>query len=256
MTWPNSRILTPRRHGWVTAGRKRHPGTAYHPWTGAERRPSGEEKRDSQLMTISERTRRAVVAVGCATALSLGLPAAASAAQPRPATSTASAVRFGAEATAFQNKIITSVMSRIPGGVRISASQVRWGDGVILEVRPSATTAFPVASAKPDSFESCNAGYFCASPDSYPSYWEAIPNEILHHGVYAFPWGECSPVVEPGCGLGIHAYANNTGQRVWLEQYPNSGNEFCITNHTYNLDFTNVNDLDYWIYLSNNPNAC
>ena len=44
---------------------------------------------------------------------------------------------------------------------------------------------------------------------------------------------------------------------MWLEQYPNSGNEYCISNHTLVPgNFSNVNETDYWIYLSSNPNPC
>jgi hypothetical protein len=204
-------------------------------------------------MNILARTRRAAIAIGCATALGLGIPAVASATPAQTATSGASV----AQATAYQNQVISAAMRRTPGGVRISASEVRWANGVILKVMVSAT-AGREKSVRPDNFENCDAGYFCAinSPWRSMSVWDEIPNEILHHGPYFFPWGECSPTTEPGCDEGIHAYADNTGQRVWLEQNQDSGNELCITNHTYNLDFQGANSLDYWIYLSNNPNAC
>lgn len=208
-------------------------------------------------MTIFERTRRAVIAVGCVTALGLGIPAAASAAQAQTAASKPPAARFVSHATARQNKAVAYFMARHPGGVRISASEVRWPNGVILKVIPLGSATRETAMT-PENYENCDAGFFCAlnSPWHSMSVWYEIPNEILHGGPYWWAWGDCNSSQGIGCDEGLHAYANNTGQRVWLEQDKDSGNEFCITNHTYNLDFQGVNSLDYWIYLSNNPNAC
>jgi hypothetical protein len=122
-------------------------------------------------------------------------------------------------------------------------------------------------TATKDSYEGCNAGYFCATAEAYPvcagesCVWpggdQTLDNYILHGSAYFDHWGECTPTENPGCGIGIHGWANNTGYRVWLEQYQNSGNELCISNQTLvpgNYDGVDVDDA--WIYLSSNSSPC
>jgi hypothetical protein len=116
------------------------------------------------------------------------------------------------------------------------------------------------AAAAPLDYQGCAAGFFCTAdyevtaPGTYQ--W-TLQNYILHGGTYFLPYGECSPNEEPGCDVGIVSFANNTGYRVWLEQFQNRGNEYCISNHTDSNTFNdNVNYDDYWIYFSDNPAAC
>jgi hypothetical protein len=190
---------------------------------------------------------------GCAVMIVLGALATASPVQaqtnsgtPRPG------ARFASEATSRQNAVIDAAMSKDPGGTRVSPGEVRWPNGVnlVVETRTGAVA--------PDDYEDCPAGYFCAYPGTldivYPGVWYEIPNYVLHGSVYFYAWGAC--ITGPGCGLGIGAWANNTGQRVWLEQFQNSGQLLCISNQTHNYDYTGPDDEDYWIYLSSNKAAC
>jgi hypothetical protein len=110
----------------------------------------------------------------------------------------------------------------------------------------------------PDSYEGCNAGWFCLSARYDPESWPyRLENAALHGGGYSFPWGSCgSPVGEPGCDIGIHAWANNTGDRVWLKEFQTGGKELCISNHTWNSNYEGIADDDYWVQITSNPNPC
>src|SRR5580658_253190 len=121
-------------------------------------------------------------------------------------------------------------------------------------VAGSALRARHAPEVRAMDYQGCSAGFFCTAEYevSAPGTWQyTLENYILYGGVHFLPYGECSPNEEPGCGMGLISFANNTGYRVWLEQYQDGGNEYCISNHTYSYDFTgNVNYLDYWIYFS------
>ena len=184
------------------------------------------------------RLRRTLTGVGCALTLGLGVPAVASAQADAATSSTVAAVSVG---TPLQNAITATAQ------------------------RPGAP------KARVASWNGCNAGYFCAVPKAEPvcanggCNWpggpgsghgdsETLQNYILAGGVWWDSWG--APGF-PGYNIGIHGWANNTGYRVWLEQYQNSGNEYCISNHSLVPgNFSNVNEDDYWIYISSNPNPC
>lgn len=184
------------------------------------------------------RARRTLAGVACALTLGLGVPAVAST-QANAATS--STVAAGSTAAPLQNAITATAQ------------------------RPGAP------NAEEDSWNGCNAGYFCATPELEPvcagetCNWpggpgsgngdsETLENYILAGGVWWDPWGAAG---FPGYDIGIHGWANNTGYRVWLEQYQDSGNELCISNHTIAPgNYEGVDEDDYWIYISNNPNAC
>lgn len=170
-------------------------------------------------------------------AFAAAMPASA-ASKPAPATG------FAAHATAYQNAVLGDAMAAHPGGVRISASEAKWPDGTIV----GAATSPTAASAEP-----CPGGNnFCAYAGAgYTSNYAWYPG-----GFGWVPWGECSPSYYPGCDLGIHSWQNHSGDRVWLEQFKGSGNELCISDGTSNQNYTGVDDDDYWILVSSNPNAC
>jgi hypothetical protein len=114
-------------------------------------------------------------------------------------------------------------------------------------------------TSTPDPYEGCYAGFFCvavSAPITAGSWPHAIPDATLHGGAYSYPWGECSPNMYPGCDGGIHAFANNTGDRVWLKEFKTGGDELCISNHTWNSYYLGIADEDYWIQLTTNPNPC
>jgi hypothetical protein len=114
-------------------------------------------------------------------------------------------------------------------------------------------------AATPDTYEGCYAGFFCLSvgaPITDGSWLRALSNATLHGGAYSYPWGECSPNMYPGCDGGIHAFANNTGDRVWLKEFRTGGDELCISNHTWNSYYLGIADEDYWIQITTNPNPC
>jgi hypothetical protein len=182
-----------------------------------------------KFMTTSSRIRRAATVGGCAvTAL-----AAAGTAQ-------AQAVHAGTVPQAKPSASLQGAPSGRPTKVR--------------NVEGSVT---------PDTYEGCDAGFFCLAAGSYPnagqspSSWYLVPDARLHGGTgYSYPWGECSPNMYPGCDAGIHAFANNTGDRVWLKAYPTGGKELCITNHTWSSSYDGIADEDYWVQITTNPNPC
>jgi hypothetical protein len=188
-------------------------------------------------MIPQSRIRRKLAVVGCALTLAFGVLALAGAqagAAPQADAATASPVAAVSSVALLQNAITTGTQ-RAEG--------------------PTATR---------NSWNGCNAGYFCATAVAYPvcagegCVWpQTLENYILYGGPYFSPWGECSPTKHPGCNIGIHGWANNTGYRVWLEEYQNSGNELCISNQTdVPGNYGGVDADDYWIYMSNNPAQC
>jgi hypothetical protein len=137
-------------------------------------------------------------------AMAAAMPASAAAA-------TAPATGFAAHATAYQNAVLEDAMAAHPGGVRISASKVKWPDG---------TAATPATSH-------CEDGHFCGYAGSgYTGNYAWISAEYGW-----FPLGQCSPVRYAGCDSGVHSRENISGYRTWLEQYPGSGNELCIAHN-------------------------
>lgn len=203
-------------------------------------------------MINSARMRRITMFAAGAMALFFGLFMAAGVAAAQPTGSSAShAAQIAAVATPHQDDVIDQAMAEHPGGTRVSAAEVRWSDGTLLTVSAATDTSCPDIY-----YCGCPAGYFCAWPAAFSGSWVEVPNEVLEDGPYFEAWGQCSQPVQPGCDAGIHAYASNTGYRTWLEQDPNSGNEFCIANRTNNLDYDGPDAADYWIYLSSNSASC
>jgi hypothetical protein len=208
--------------------------------------------RKIRTVIITARLRRATMCVAGSAAVSLGVLMAAAPVQAHVHAPAASqSARFAAAATPHQNTVIGKAMTQRPDGTRISPGEVTWPDGVRLRVSATVT-----ASCPPVYYCGCPAGYFCAYPTAFNGAWYLVENYKLAGGTYFFPWGECSPTQEPGCDVGIHSWASNTGYRTWLEQNINSGNELCISNRTNNLNYNGNSDLDYWIYLSSNSAAC
>jgi hypothetical protein len=205
-------------------------------------------------MTIDSLFKRAALAIGCALLISLTVLTAGTARAETNSASPSGASRFASAATPSENAVIDKAMARQPGGTRISATQVKWPDGVGLVVVASPSQKESQAGA----LDGCPAEYFCLNVVSStdPLTWYTIPGYDISKDVYFYAWGECSPVMYPGCDSGIHMYDNNTGFRVWLEQYIDSGNELCIAQGKVNTNYNGPDDNDYNIYLSNNPSTC
>jgi hypothetical protein len=187
------------------------------------------------------------------------LPAGAS------ATASASAARFAAAATPFQNKVLEGAMSRVPGGTRISAGEVKWDGGrIALEAfAPHAETA-----ASPDQGFICYSGYFCAW--SSTNYDGSCAFDLEGDSGYQFNWAVYSGV---NCGgAGTWSWQNLTGYRAWKEQYSTGGTDvqsyyfingspsglsYCISPGSSNPDVTNATIRTLgWIYTSGNSSAC
>jgi hypothetical protein len=150
-------------------------------------------------------------------------------------------------------------MAAFPGGVRVSPSEVTWPNGTILRVGASANVAAPNVVAPnvvaPNFPDNCPAGYFCvATGANYTGNNWAWLNGPAAGGNYWIAWGACPN--GPGCGVGVHSWANHSGYRTWLEQFQNSGNELCISNGNSNTSYYGVDGHDYWILMSSNPAAC
>lgn len=199
-------------------------------------------------MIIFTVLRRAAVLTSCVAALSL---AAAGAAQAQTASGAPAGTRFAAAATHYQNTSISKAMAYLPGGTRVSAGEVVWPDGTMLRVG-----ATPHSSAAPDFPGNCAAGYFCvATGANYTgNYWAWLNAPAAVGGDYWIAWGECPN--GPGCDLGVHSWANNSGYRTWLEQFQNHGNELCIKNGNSNSNYNGVDWDDYWILMTTNSAAC
>jgi hypothetical protein len=117
------------------------------------------------------------------------------------------------------------------------------------------------ATNAPDTYEGCDAGLFCLSVRYDPETWDWwLEDATLHDGTgYSYAWGSCGSAIlaaNPGCDAGIHAWANNTGDRVWLKADQSGGKELCINNHTWNSNYEGIADNDYWIQITSNPNPC
>jgi hypothetical protein len=208
-------------------------------------------------MISSLMARRVVALVGCA-AVVVSLAAGTAQAQ-----TSGSAPRYAADATSYQNAVIATAMARTPGGTRVSPSEVTWrGGSVILSVPTSAGASAKIADSA-DNPGGCPDYYFCIWPDAdyggdgyaflnAPAWFEDH-NEAIED--YWVPWGECGEY--PGCDTGEHSWANESGFRTWLEQYPDSGHEQCISgNGQYSSDFTGPNALDYWVLMTTNSAVC
>ena len=165
------------------------------------------------------------------------LPAQAAAASPATA-----AARFAAAATPHQNKVLTDVMARVPGGTRVSASEVEWDAGRVAfgvsapAGESAAATAtcnvyFNTGSNAPtgtcgyNGVESvnnihCQIDYFCAwdAPDAIGSCWMYVSGNA---GGLWFDWGLYA--AEQCDDLGTWSWDNETPFRVWKESSHSGG---------------------------------
>jgi hypothetical protein len=174
----------------------------------------------------------------------LAVPAAGAAVHPA---ATGPAARFASEATPHQNSVIERALSRVPGGIRISASEVEWPNGIILGV-----------PASPQSeFSECATAFsptpvFCGFTGvNFTGDYIAAP--VATTTGYWVPWGE-------DFDTGMHSWYNFTGNRVWREQEQNAGNELCIdpvgNGNYYDTDYNGPDVNDYWIWMSVNSSNC
>ncbi len=186
-------------------------------------------------MQISSRIRRAVLAGSAIAACGLGTVAASGTAQATTA-----------------GRTTTSAASSVSANLSVQP------------VPEHNVLRAPLTGAVTDqsNLYGCPSGYFCLATtwvQSPPVGWPyALPSSAYEGGTYWVPWGSCGSTypAEPGCDVGIHAWSNNSGYRVWLEQFPDSGNELCISPGTANTDYYGTDGDDFWIYMSDNPAAC
>lgn len=204
------------------------------------------KKHGGTLKYMKRPSLRIIVAVAAGVfAIAGGATAASAASAPAPATD------FAAHATAYQNAVLGDAMAHHSGGVRISASEVKWPDGTIAGAPTS-----PDAKAATAAI-ACEASHFCG----YTNYNGGGNWSYLGSGDTGFyPFGECTPNRYAGCDSGTLSWVNDSGVRVWLEQYQNSGNELCIDpapdgNYT-NSKYTGPDQNDYWWLMSTNKAAC
>jgi hypothetical protein len=231
------------------AVRRRTPTTALHPMPGHHANRSRRVIRQASLEGNETMTRLLAGRLLPATGALIGALALTGAAAPgASAVTTDSAASFAAHATAYQNTFLDAAMKAHPGGVRISAGEVKWPDGEIVGAAVSPT-------AHPDAVV-CESPYVCVYTGAdYTGGYADIPAE---YGFFHF--GECTPTDEPGCDIGEHSWVNDSGYRMWLEQYQDSGNELCVNHYDqsgyYNEDYTGVDEDDAWILASANSAAC
>jgi hypothetical protein len=180
---------------------------------------------------------RTLTITACAAALGLGALIAASACTRTSTSNPSSAARFTAEATSYQNATITAALARLPGGTRVSRSEVQWKNGaVILQVRPT-----PAVSG--GARVTCVSGYFCAESGS-GAQWGFLNAADRYGADYWLTWGGFYP-------SGIASWNNQSGYRVWLESLQNGGDELCISNGG-----TGTNNTYYWILMTTNSSSC
>lgn len=224
----------------------------------------------------------AVVALGTATAQAL--PASA-------AVTNRHAARFAAAATAFQNKVIDQVMARARGGIRVSAGEVRWPDGIFVGV-PTSPTAHVIlgdstnpglgdstkSSVAPDLTSNCIGDTFCAF--SKPNFGGCGVGIGQHDTNLFFDWALFSEVSlqcsENGTvGAGTWSWVNKTSFKVWKAQGhsggqpgtnlapwsvsggSNTGTTWCIPAEVQNANVTDtITRTLGWIQMTGSTGPC
>jgi hypothetical protein len=200
-------------------------------------RPIASQQGGKEVIKVP-RIPRTLAITACAAALGVGALIAATTQTQASASHPSSAARYAAAATSYQNTTITEAAALMPGGTRVSRSEVAWKHGaVILRVRPT--------PAAPDRI-SCPSGYFCAqgSTAGRTDVWEFENAQARYGADYWLTWGGFYP-------SGVQDWNNQTGYRVWLESVQNGGNELCISNGG-----TGTNNTNYWILMTNNSSHC
>jgi hypothetical protein len=194
---------------------------------------------------------------GCAVVVSLAVG-------PAQAQVTGAGARFAAEATSFQNAVIAKAITRAPGGIRVSPGEVAWDRGAVILHVPASVDASAKLVQATGNPGGCPSGYFCIwTAVNYGGVGMAYLNAPAYfkdrnEGVAAYwvPWGDCGSG-DPGCDVGEHSFANESGLRTWLEQNQDSGNEQCISgNGQSSSNFSGTNADDYWILMSTNSAVC
>ena len=179
--------------------------------------------------------------------------AVAAAAAITVAASPASAAPRGGSATGYQNATIATALAHVPGGTRVSASQVQWPSGMTLTV---AATPDQPAGVSPDA-GGCPTSFFCVfnGPDYGGSIQANCPSSFLSGGTYFCPIGQVIDVV--------HSYSNVTAYRAWLQQFAshtNAGAELCINSRNFggnsNPNYNGSSMFDDFVWMSDNTAAC
>jgi hypothetical protein len=167
--------------------------------------------------------------------------------------SSASATPFAGAATDYQNATIANAMAKVPGGTRVSVSQVEWNNRTMVLTVPAAPTGR--AAVSPDA-GGCPYSYFCAWDGySYTGTGAACVSSYYAGGPYFCYIANLLSVV--------HSYSNVTAYRAWLQQYAshtNAGNEICINSRNYsgnsNGSYNGSSRYDDWVWMSDNTASC
>lgn len=193
------------------------------------------------------------------------------------------AASLAASATPFQNKVIDQVMARAHGGTRVSASEVRWPDGVFLGVPTSPTARVSLggatnSSAAPGLTSNCIGDTFCAF--SKPNFGgcavgigQSDTNLFFDWAVFSDASLQCD---ENGTvGAGTWSWANETSFKVWKAQGhsggmpdkilapwsvqggSNTGTTWCIPADVQNADVTDtITRTLGWIQMTDSTGPC
>ena len=170
-----------------------------------------------------------------------------------------------------------AAVAGVSGATRVSAGEVDKGNGaVILRASPDNIVITPTLDWGYNNGQAgytltCTSGYFCAwgATNDGGICWMFVKGGTLDW-LY---WGAYSATY---CGsVGTWSWANDTGYRVWKEQYSTpggsldfptglvwtgntpSGNSWCIKPHVSNSDVgDNSTRTMGWIYMSDNTSSC
>jgi hypothetical protein len=237
--------------------------------------PQTNRPRMEKFATLREPRPRRLTIAGLLAAIILAVFGTAAGISPAHAAtaSSPSTARFAAAATSFQNKVIDSAMTTIPGGTRVSTDEVTWDSSRIsLRVAANASETPDNACPSGDQCDSngCPDGSFCVYSQTDFSAPSACAVYVAGAPPLWFDWGEYSSVY---CGDdGTWSWDNNRGYRTWKEQDysggtynggyywsggTGSGNTWCISPDVSNSDVGDTQTrTDGWIYLSSNTSAC
>jgi hypothetical protein len=178
----------------------------------------------------------------------------------------ASAARFAASATRYQNDTIARAMARVPGGIRVAANEVEWRHGgMILRVptSPRARVSTSADHVSPrQSFANCSYSYSCVySGTGWQGTEYECESSYLAGGQY---W--CAILYDGfGNGLDVESWVNYTAYRAWLQQYEShtTGYTYCETprygnnSPSFSSDFTgSVSVTAQVVWMSNNSASC
>jgi hypothetical protein len=188
--------------------------------------------------------RKLLLAAGGAASLMLVAPGTVATASTHPS--------YAAEASSYQNSVISSAMARAPAGVRVSPTQVQWDNYAVVLTVPATAGASTLSPAVADTCPAPIIGYR----------WSCVYN-AYNFGGERLQFKDAGPYQDlyyyGGLLWETLSWSNTRGQRAWLNQNPNhdaAGYALCMSGNSH----AGVNDGlakdDEWIYLSSNTAAC